>query len=40
MLWKMSSGATEQQQTTNTVQQMKRTKQESKKHLNLKIFWP
>ena len=40
MLWEMSSGATEQQQTRNTVQQMKRTKQKSKKHLNLKIFWP
>ena len=40
MLWEMSSGATEQQQTTNTVQQMKRTKQKSKKHLSLKIFWP
>ena len=40
MLWEMSSGATEQQQTTNTVQQMKRTKQKSKKRLNLKIFWP
>ena len=41
MLWEMSSGAAEQQQTTNTVQRVKRTKQKSKKHLSfLKIFWP
>ena len=39
ILWEMSNGVTEQQQRTNTVQQMKRTKQKNKKHLNLKIIW-